>query len=45
MGDPKRIALFAAAGLPKPDISSLSDQFLAEVRGLKHRNFAAELIT
>ncbi len=32
------------AGLPKPDISILSDQFLAEVRGLKHKNVAAELL-
>ena len=32
------------AGLKKPDISILSDQFLAEVRGLKHRNVAAELL-
>jgi type I restriction enzyme R subunit len=30
--------------LPKPDISILSDQFLAEVRGLKHKNVAAELL-
>jgi type I restriction enzyme R subunit len=30
------IDVFTAAGLPKPDISILSDQFLAEVRGLKH---------
>src|SRR3954469_22190876 len=33
-----------AAGLPKPDISILSDQFLSEVRGLKHKNVAAELL-
>ena len=31
-------------GLPKPDISILSDQFLAEVRGLKHKNVASELL-
>lgn len=37
------IDVFTAAGLPKPDISILSDQFLAEVRGLKHKNVAAEL--
>ncbi len=30
--------------MPKPDISILSDQFLAEVRGLKHKNVAAELL-
>jgi type I restriction enzyme R subunit len=38
------IDVFSAAGLKKPDISILSDQFLAEVRGLKHRNVAAELL-
>jgi type I restriction enzyme, R subunit len=35
------IDVFTAAGLSKPDIS---DQFLAEVRGLKHKNVAAELL-
>jgi type I restriction enzyme R subunit len=38
------IDVFTAAGLPKPDISILSDGFLAEVRGLKHKNVAAELL-
>ena len=38
------IDVFTAAGLPKPDISILSDQFLAEVRGLKYKNVAAELL-
>ena len=38
------IDVFTAAGLPKPDISILSDQFLAEVRGMKHKNVAAELL-
>ena len=38
------IDVFTAAGLPKPDISILSDQFLTEVRGLKHKNVAAELL-
>jgi type I restriction enzyme R subunit len=38
------IDVFTAAGLPTPDISILSDQFLAEVRGLKHKNVAAELL-
>ena len=36
--------IFAAAGLDKPDISVLSDQFLAEVRGMPHRNLAVELL-
>jgi type I restriction enzyme R subunit len=38
------IDVFTAAGLPKPDIGILSDGFLAEVRGLKHKNVAAELL-
>jgi type I restriction enzyme R subunit len=38
------IDVFTAAGLPRPDISILSDQFLGEVRGLKHKNVAAELL-
>ncbi len=42
--DNKIIDVFTAAGLPKPDISILSEQFLAEVRGLKHKNVAAELL-
>jgi type I restriction enzyme R subunit len=36
--------IFAAAGLPKPDISILSDEFLAEVRGMPLRNLAVELL-
>jgi type I restriction enzyme, R subunit len=44
VADGQIIDVFTAAGLPKPDISILSDQFLAEVRGLKHRNVAAELL-
>ena len=36
--------IFAAAGLDKPDISILSDEFLAEVRGMPHRNLAVELL-
>jgi type I restriction enzyme, R subunit len=38
------IDVFTAAGLPQPDIGILSPQFLAEVRGLKHKNVAAELL-
>jgi len=38
------IDIFAAAGLKKPDISILSDEFLAEVRGMPHRNLAVELL-
>ena len=36
--------IFAAAGLSKPDISVLSDEFLAEVRDMPHRNLAVELL-
>ena len=36
--------IFAAAGLEKPDISVLSEDFLAEVRGMPHRNLAVELL-
>ncbi len=36
--------IFAAAGLDKPDISILSDQFLADVRGMPQRNVAVELL-
>jgi type I restriction enzyme R subunit len=38
------VDIFAAAGLQKPDISILSDQFLADVRGMPHRNLAVELL-
>ena len=38
------IDIFAAAGLKKPDISILSDQFLAEIRGMPHKNLAVEML-
>ncbi len=38
------IDLFAAAGLKKPDISILSDEFLADVRDLPHKNLAVEML-
>ncbi len=38
------IDIFAAAGLEKPDVSILSDEFLAEVRGMPQRNLAVELL-
>jgi len=38
------IDIFAAAGLEKPDISILSDEFLAEVQGIPQRNLAVELL-
>ena len=36
--------IFAAAGLEKPDLSVLSDEFLAEVKGMPQRNLAVELL-
>jgi type I restriction enzyme R subunit len=38
------VDIFAAAGLKKPDISILSEEFLAEVRALPQRNLALELL-
>jgi len=38
------IDIFSAAGLKKPDISILSDEFLAEVRGMPHKNLAFEVL-
>jgi type I restriction enzyme R subunit len=36
--------IFAAAGLKKPDISILSDEFLAEVKGMPQKNLAVEML-
>ena len=36
--------IFAAAGLKKPDLSILSDEFLADVRGMPQKNVAVELL-
>jgi len=36
--------IFAVAGLKKPDISILSDEFLAEVRGMEQKNLAVEVL-
>ena len=38
------IDIFAAAGLDRPDISILSDEFLAEVRDMPQRNLALEVL-
>jgi type I restriction enzyme R subunit len=38
------VDIFAAAGLKKPNISILSDEFLAEVRNMPQRNLAIELL-
>ena len=38
------VDIFAEAGLEKPDISILSDEFLAEVKGMEQPNLAVELL-
>lgn len=38
------IDIFAAAGLKKPEISILSEEFLADVRNMPQRNLAIELL-
>lgn len=38
------VDIFDAAGLKKPDISILSNEFLAEVRGMEQKNLALELL-
>lgn len=38
------IDIFSAAGLKKPDLSILSEEFLAEVRDYPHKNLALELL-
>jgi len=38
------IDIFTAAGLKTPDISILSDEFLAEIQGIPQRNLAVELL-
>jgi type I restriction enzyme R subunit len=38
------IDIFDAAGIKKPDISVLSDEFLAELKGYEHKNVALEVL-
>jgi type I restriction enzyme, R subunit len=38
------VDIFDAAGIKRPDISILSDEFLEEIRGMKHKNLALELL-
>lgn len=38
------IDVFDAAGIKKPDISILSDEFLAELKGFEHKNVAIEVL-
>jgi type I restriction enzyme R subunit len=40
----KVIDIFDAAGIKKPDISILSDEFLAELKGHEHKNVAIEVL-
>ncbi|HMN17537.1 MAG TPA: HsdR family type I site-specific deoxyribonuclease [Ignavibacteriaceae bacterium] len=40
----KVIDIFEAAGIEKPDLSILSDEFLMEVQGMTHKNLAIELL-
>jgi type I restriction enzyme R subunit len=38
------VDVLAAAGVNKPDISVFSDEFLAEVQGLEHKNLARQML-
>ncbi len=38
------VDILSAAGLQKPEISILSEEFLLEVRGMRHRNLAVEVL-
>jgi type I restriction enzyme R subunit len=38
------VDIFQAAGMEKPEISILSEEFLLEVKGMKHQNLAFELL-
>lgn len=38
------VDVFDAAGIKKPDISILSDEFLAEIQGMERKNLALELL-
>jgi type I restriction enzyme R subunit len=40
----KVIDIFDAAGIKKPDISILSEEFLLELKGMKHKNVALEVL-
>ena len=40
----KVIDIFDAAGIKKPDISILSEEFLLEVKGMEHKNIALEVL-
>ena len=40
----KVVDVFDAAGIKKPDISILSEDFLLEIKGMEHKNIALEIL-
>jgi len=38
------VDIFSAAGIKKPDITILSDEFMEEIKGMTHKNLALELL-
>lgn len=44
MSSDEVIDIFAAAGLKKPDISILSEEFLEEIQGMPQKNLAVEML-
>ena len=38
------VDVFEAAGLKKPELSILSDEFLAEIRNMERKNLAVEAL-
>jgi len=40
----KVVDVFDAAGIKKPDISILSEEFLLEIKGMEHKNIALEVL-
>ncbi|MCP4495105.1 MAG: DUF3387 domain-containing protein, partial [Gammaproteobacteria bacterium] len=38
------VDIFDAAGIKKPDVSILSEEFLLELRGMEHKNIALEVL-
>ena len=41
----KIVDIFEAAGLHKPDISILSEEFLEEIKNIKQKNLAVEMLS
>jgi type I restriction enzyme, R subunit len=40
----KVVDIFDAAGIKKPDVSVLSEEFLLEVKNMEHKNIALEVL-